>query len=66
MRIFFHVFLGVLSEYDYFCITIPERLFGFKTRKEINNTIEYLDQFLGTAGTTINQQTLKNISWHKK
>ena len=41
-------------------------MFGFKTRKKINNTIEYLDLFLGTAGTTINQQTLKNISWHKK
>ena len=41
-------------------------MFGFKTRKKINNTIEYLEQFLGTTGTTINQQTLKNISWHKK
>ena len=41
-------------------------MFGFKTRKKIYNTIEYLDQFLRTTGTTINQQTLKNISWHKK
>ena len=41
-------------------------MFGFKTRKKINNIIECLDQFLGTAGTTINQHTLKNISWHKK
>ena len=41
-------------------------MFGFKTRKKINNIIECLDQFLGTTGTTINQQTLKNISWHKK
>ncbi|MDD7619686.1 MAG: hypothetical protein SPJ79_09895 [Prevotella sp.] len=41
-------------------------MFGFKTRKKINNTIECLDQFLGTTGTTINQHTLKNISWHKK
>ncbi len=41
-------------------------MFGFKTRKIINNTIEYIDLFLGTAGTTINQHTLKNISWHKK
>lgn len=41
-------------------------MFGFKTIKEINYTIEYLDLFLGTTGTTINQHTLKNISWHKK
>ena len=41
-------------------------MFGFKTRKEINNTIEFLDLFLGTTGTTINQDKLKNISWHKK
>ncbi|MDD6028726.1 MAG: hypothetical protein PUC02_07730 [Bacteroidales bacterium] len=41
-------------------------MFGFKTRKKIYNTIECLDLFLGTTGTTTNQQTLKNISWHKK
>ena len=41
-------------------------MFGFKTRKIINNIIEYLDLFLGTTGTTINQDKLKNISWHKK
>ena len=41
-------------------------MFGFKTRKKINNIIECLDLFLGSIGTTINQQTLKNISWHKK
>ena len=41
-------------------------MFGFKTRKKINNIIECLGLFLGTAGTTINPHTLKNISWHKK